>query len=401
MFQGNFSVVRTPEGNIEGLFTGDTPAGPFSVELMAPLPFAMSGEVDKPKARKIASSIMKECLETADYFPIPSLVGAGPGAYSKKLFKRLHSKDSTMKADAHQKFRVLKSKAKAGDSRSMDILYAVTRLKRELDSAKDYRANGNRPIFTNDLLFGYDYKNVVKLLKGAAKTDPSIDKGIDTYRRLNKFISRREAMNDYRRLKSMVASNPRAGTIVQTVRMLSRAELERRRQQQQQQSTEDMMGFDFGSFIKDVGRTVTRGLKTPLARNILKKVMPIAKHLPYIGPMLEPALKMVGSLQSPRKSVRRRAVRKIKRVRRLAKAGVPKAVKARMALRSAVRIRRAAAVTQAIKEGAIKSKTRKDAPVTREQQIAEVLSADPRLILAYYAGSYDALLKSLKRARRR
>lgn len=400
MFQGNFSVVRTPDGYIEGFFTGETPAGPFSVELMAPVPFAMSGAVDEPKAKKTASDIMKECLETADYFPIPSLVGAGPGAYAKKLFKRLHSKDPNAKAEAKEAFAVVQAKAKTGDSRSMDIAYAVNRIKRELDAAKDYRTNGNQPTLTNDLVLSYDYKGVVKALQGAAKLDPYIDKGINTYRLLNKFMSRPKAMQNYQKLRRMAASDPRAASIVQTVRMLSRAELERRRQQQG--PADDMMGFDFGSFIKDVGKTVTTALKTPMAQNIINKVLPIAKTLPIVGPMLTPALKQLGALQSPHKAVRQKAARKIKRVGQLAKAGVPKAVKAKMALQSAVKIRRAAAVTQAIKEGAIRPKRKGvEAPVTREKQIAEVLASDPRLILAYYAGSYDALVKSLKRAKRR
>lgn len=400
MFQGNFSVVRTPEGYIEGLFTGDTPAGPFSVELTAPLPVSMSGGVDKTKARKIASNIMKECLETADYFPIPSLVGAGPGAYVKKLFKRLHSKDSAARADAQQEFSVIQAKAKAGDSRSMDIAYAVSRIKRELDTAKDYRINGNQPVLTNDLVLGYDYTEVVKLLKNVSKSDPFVSKGINTYRQLNRFGTRERAMQNYQRLKSLAASDPRAETIIQTVRMLSRAELERRRQQQH--SSDDMMGFDFGSFVKDVGKTVTSALKTPMAQNIIKRVLPIAKTLPIVGPMLTPALKSLGALQSPNKAVRERAKRNIKRVGQLAKAGIPKARRAKLALQSAVKIRRVAAITQAIKEGAIRPKRKGvAAPVTREKQIAEVLASDPRLILAYYAGSYDALVKSLKRAKRR
>ena len=398
MFQGNFSVIRTPKGNIEGRFTGDTPAGPFSVELTAPLPVSMRGEIDKSKARKIASDIMKECLETADYFPISSLVGAGPGTYAKKLFKGLHSKDQTARADAQQKFTVLRAKAKAGDSRSMDIVYAVNRIKRELDVVKDYRANGNQPVFTNDMLLEYDYKNVVELLKKTSKADPFVRKGINTYRRLNKFVTRQQAMRDYQKLKGI--ADPRAEKIVQTVKMLSRAELERRRQQQKH-TTEDMMGFDFGSFIKDIGKTVTTALKTPIAQNIIKKVLPIAKTLPIIGPMLTPALKSVGALQSRNKATRQRAARKIKRIGQLARAGVPKAVRAKLALQSAVKIRRAAAIAQAIKEGAIRPKKKGVvAPVSREQQIAEVLSSDPRLVLAYYAGSYDALVKKRRRRRR-
>jgi hypothetical protein len=402
MFQGNFSVVRTPEGNIEGLFTGDTPAGPFSIELMAPIPISMSGEIDKRKAKKIASDIMKECLETADYFTIPSLIGAGPGAYAKKLFKRLHSKDSATRAEAKKAFSILRAKAKAGDSRSMDIAYAVNRIKRELDAAKDYRLNGNQPVLTNDLVLGYDYRGVIQLLKTASQKDPFVEKGINTFRRLNKFATRAQAMRDYQTLKRMAAQqqDPRASAIVQTVKMLSRAELERRRQQEQRPV--DMMGFDFGSFISDVGKTVTKAFQSPVAKNIIKNVLPVAKSIPIVGPMLTPALKAVGAIQSPVKAVRQKAERQIKQVGKLAKAGNPKAMRAKLALQSAVKIRRTAAIAQAAKEGAIRPVTKRaPAPVAREQQIADVLATDPKLVLAYYAGSYDGLVKSLKRAKRR
>jgi hypothetical protein len=393
MFQGNFTITQTDDGFIRGTFTGETPAGPFDVNLVAPLPFRMDGSIDGDETRALANEIAGECLETAGYFPLKELVGKGPAVYAKKLLKRMHSKVPEVKSKAWKDYKVLCAKSKAGQSRAMDICYAIARLKQDV-LARRQRGKGG-PTLSLDLLGGFDYREVMDEVHTDAVYNPNARSGVQLFRNLNKKQLRPRAMRLHRKLKWIAKENPSAEEIVQTVRTLSRAELEKRRQLRQGMVGASMMGgFNFNAFIKDVGK---------VAGKIAKKLAPIAKKIPLYGEFVSPALKTVGEALSPSKKKRKKAKRKIRRVRRLARSGNPKAMRAEAALIDALKIRRAHAITQGIRSGAIKTRKprRRKAPVkTRYQRkgpiVAKALADDPKMVSAYYAGSYAGLRRSSK-----
>ena len=398
MFQGNFSVVKTEDGYIEGVFTGDTPAGPFTMELSVPIPHDEGGVIDELKSKGLAFEIMGECLGTADYFPIPSLIGKGAGVFAKKLFKRLHSKRRSTREKARRQFKIIQAKAKAGHGRSMDVAYAINRIKKELDTAKKYKTEGGQPLLTEDLLLGFDYRRPVKLLKMASRRSPFVLRGIRTFKRLSRLETKGEARRDYSRLRRAAKFDPRAKAIVQTVKLLSRAELERRRQLKQPLANEadevDVIevgrrkgrrrgGFNFDKFMRKVGK---------IAGPFVKAIAPLASKIPMVGDALVPALKTLGDTMSESQPVREKAQRKIRRVGVLAKAGIPKAIRAREALKVGIKLRRAAILTKAVREGAIRPSPAKR--VRRGPVVAQVLATDPQLVSAYYAGSYAGLRES-------
>jgi hypothetical protein len=113
-----------------------------------------------------------------------------------------------------------------------------------------------------------------------------------------------------------------------------------------------MGGFDFGNFMKDVGK---------VAGPVMKALAPVAKFVPFVGPILEPAMNVVADAIAEKPE----AKAQVARINALANAGVPKAIRAKTALQVAQKIQKAKLITDGIKAGAIKPDS-----VERKDQLA-------------------------------
>lgn len=363
MFQGNFTIERNELGNIEGHFKAETPAGPFVMDLEIPTP-SLSGRDEKDLAREL----MGDMFDAASYFELDDLIGAGPATFSRKLHGAMKSRNPKTREGAARYHAAILSRARGGHPSAQDIAYGVNRLE-----GHDYVTRNARPGFVRNprSLAWLNGDTLDGVLKRRAKGNDNASRGLALYRAYETKSSK--AIPSHKALRKLAKHGDHSAT--ETLGYFSaKVKAEKAKRQGFRFSRNPTLagGFDFGSFMKDVGK---------VAGPVMKGLAPIAKFVPFVGPILEPAMNLASDAIAQDQS----AQRKVSRINKLAEAGVPKAIKARTALKVAQKIQRAAAITDAIKTGALRpdSKEKKAAAGRKTRFQRHLMSLYPGAVKRY------------------
>jgi hypothetical protein len=296
----------------------------------------------------------------------------------------MQSGDKKEREKAESIYRGLRAKAKQGKSAAQDACYAIERLNYEQNRQAQFVLGGSNPYIPNSLVVGFDYENVVKNVKKRIKKgDANAIRAAGIFRGMISKNSKKRVKTSlaYARLAKLAKKgNTPARSTLRYYRQLVAASREQRRRVQDPAAV--MGGFNFKKFMRDVGK---------VAGPLMQKLAPIAKSIPFYGALLEPALKLTGEAISGKPQ----AKRKIRRVRRLAKAGVPRAIRADAALKAAKKIRQVKALKDGIATGAIRIRSKSE---TKAQKFARRLTTKKKASI-YEAGVRRGVRAGLRRGR--